>query len=49
VHRIQHPAGHGDLHLVAELDDDAVGPRVEPPEDRYGFAVKWVVTIVDDG
>jgi hypothetical protein len=49
VHRIQHPAGHGDLYLVAELDDDAVGPRVEAPDDRYRFVVKRMVTIVDDG
>jgi hypothetical protein len=48
VHRIQHPAGHGDLHLVPELDDDAVGRRVEAPDNGYGFAAKRMVSIVND-
>jgi len=49
VHRIQHPARDRDLHLLAQLDDDAVRLRVESPDDRYEFVVKRMMTVVNDG
>ena len=48
--RIQHPGRDGHLHVIRELDDHAVRRIAsEPPNDRYVFAVKGMVTIVDDG
>lgn len=50
AHRIQHPTGHSDLHLITQFDDEAVGRGApEPTDDLYGFAVKGVVTVVNDG
>ena len=48
--RIQHPGRDGHLHVIRELEDDAIG-RVapEPADDRYGFAVKRMVTVVNGG
>jgi hypothetical protein len=50
AHRIQHPTGHSDLHLITQFEDEAVGRGApEPTDDFYGFAVKGVVTVVNDG
>ena len=50
AHRIQHPAGHSDLHLITQFDDEAVDRRTpELTDDLYGFAVKGMVTVVNDG
>jgi hypothetical protein len=50
AHRIQHPAGHGDVDVITELDDHAVARRSpEMTDDLYAFAVKRMVTVVDDG
>ena len=47
--RIQHPGRDGHLYVIRELDDHAV-PRIasQPPNDRYGFAVEGMVTVVND-
>jgi hypothetical protein len=50
AHRIQHPTGYSDLHLIMQSDDEAVGRGApEPTDDLYGFAVKRMVTVVNDG
>ena len=48
--RIQHPGRDGHLHVIRELEDDAIG-RVapKPADDLYGFAVKRMVTVVNGG
>ena len=48
--RIQHPRRDGHLHVIRELEDNAIG-RVapEPADDLYGFAVKRMVTVVNRG
>jgi hypothetical protein len=47
---IQHPTGYSDLHLIMQSDDEAVGRGApEPTDDLYGFAVKRMVTVVNDG
>ena len=49
-HRIQHPGRDGHLHVIRELDDDAIGRIApEPTDDLYGFAVKRMVTVVNGG
>ena len=48
--RIQHPGRDGHLHVIRELDDDAIGRIApEPTDDLYGFAVKRMVTVVNGG
>ena len=48
--RIQHPRRDGHLHVIREFDDHAIS-RIppEPTDDLYGFAVKRMVTVVNDG
>ena len=48
--RIQHPAGHSDLHVIRQRDDHAVRRLAsEPTDDRYRFAVERMVAIVNRG
>ena len=48
--RIQHPGRDGHLHVIRELDDHAISRIApEPPDDFYVFAVKRMVTVVNDG
>ena len=48
--RIQHPGRDGDLHVIGELDDHAVGRIAsEPTDDLYVFAVERMVSVVNDG
>jgi hypothetical protein len=47
--RIQHPGRDGHLHVVREFDDHTFGGMSsEPTNDLYAFAVKRVVTVVND-
>jgi len=48
--RIQHPGRDSHLHVIRELDDDAISRiPTEPADDLYVFAVKRMVTVVNDG
>ena len=48
--RIQHPGRDSHLHVIRELDDDAISRiPAEPPDDLYVFAVKRMVPVVNDG
>jgi hypothetical protein len=47
--RIQHPGRYGHLYVIRELDDHAVRRIAsQPPNDRYGFTVEGMVTVVND-
>jgi hypothetical protein len=48
--RIQHPGRYRHLHVIHKLDDHTVS-RVapEPTNDLYVFAVKRMMSIVNDG
>ena len=48
--RIQHPGRDSHLHVIGELDDDAISRIAsEPTDDLYVFAVERMVAVVNDG
>jgi hypothetical protein len=47
--RIQHPGRDSHLHVIGELDDDAISRIAsEPTDDLYVFAVERMVAVVND-
>jgi len=50
IQSIQHPGRDSHLHVIRQLDDDATSRiPAEPADDLYVFAVKRMVTVVNDG